>query len=88
MNTNTAAPSSTVRVPLPSTGVTLDWERMLSAPFIVGDRYGTRCSTVLVVARDGQARFVERSFDAAGRLSGVVDERFGITPETRFEPRS
>jgi uncharacterized protein with NRDE domain len=73
---------------LPSTGVTLDWERMLSAPFIVGDRYGTRCSTVLVVARDGEARFIERSFDAAGRLSGVVDERFGITPGTRFDPRS
>lgn len=63
---------------LPSTGVPLDWERRLSAPFIVGDGYGTRCSTVLVVARDGAARFVERSFDAAGRLTGVVDERFSL----------
>lgn len=73
---------------LPSTGVTIEWERMLSAPFIVSDRYGTRCSTVLVVGRDGEARFVERSFDEAGRLVGVVDERFGIAPGTRFEPRS
>lgn len=63
---------------LPSTGVPLDWERRLSAPFIVGDGYGTRCSTVLVVTRDGAARFVERSFDAAGRLTGVVDERFSL----------
>ncbi len=63
---------------LPSTGVTLEWERMLSAPFIVSERYGTRCSTVLVVARDGEARFVERSFDAGGRPTGIVDERFAI----------
>jgi uncharacterized protein with NRDE domain len=61
---------------------------MLSAPFIVSDRYGTRCSTVLVVARDGQVRFVERSFDAAGCLTGVADERFDITPGAWFEPRS
>jgi len=73
---------------LPSTGVTLEWERMLSAPFIVSERYGTRCSTVFVVARDGAARFVERSFDAGGRPTGVVDERFGISPGTWFEPRS
>ncbi len=29
-------------------------------------RYGTRCSTVLAVARTGDARFVERTFDAQG----------------------
>ena len=63
---------------LPSTGVTLEWERLLSAPFILGERYGTRCSTLLTVDRDGQARFVERSFDAAGRLNGVVDEAFAL----------
>ncbi len=63
---------------LPSTGVPLDRERMLSAPFIVSERYGTRCSTVLVVGRDGEARFVERSFDAAARPTGEVDERFRV----------
>jgi len=69
------------RVPdamLPSTGVPLDWERMLSAPFIVSERYGTRCSTVLVVGRDGEARFVERSFDPAGATTGTVDTRFPL----------
>jgi uncharacterized protein with NRDE domain len=63
---------------LPSTGVTLEWERMLSAPFIVSERYGTRCSTVLAVSRDGEACFVERSFDPEGRLAGEVDERFAL----------
>lgn len=63
---------------LPSTGVSLEWERLLSAPFIVGERYGTRCSTLLTVDRDGQVRFVERSFDADGELTGTVDERFAL----------
>ena len=65
---------------LPSTGVPLDRERMLSAPFIVSERYGTRCSTVFVVGRDGEARFVERAFDATGELAGEVDERFRVAP--------
>lgn len=45
---------------LPDTGVGAARERLLS-PFIRGDVYGTRASTVLTVARDGQARLVERS---------------------------
>ena len=63
---------------LPSTGVPIDWERLLSAPFIVTDdgKYGTRCSTVLAIGRDGEARFVERSFDARGVPTGTVDVRF------------
>jgi uncharacterized protein with NRDE domain len=63
---------------LPSTGVTLEWERRLSAPFIVSDDYGTRSSTILTIDRGGDARFVERSFDAGGLRTGQVEHRFGI----------
>ena len=63
---------------LPHTGVTVEWERMLSAAFIAAPHYGTRCSTVLLLDRDGGARFIERSFDAAGACTGVVDEAFTI----------
>lgn len=65
---------------LPSTGVPLEWERRLSAPFIVGPEvgYGTRCSTVVLLGRDGAARFVERSFDVAGEPTGEVDLRFAL----------
>lgn len=63
---------------LPSTGVSVEWERLLSAPFIVGDGYGTRCSTLFTVDREGAARFIERSFDAAGNLVGEVDQRFAV----------
>jgi uncharacterized protein with NRDE domain len=64
---------------LPRTGVALEWERLLSAPFIVDARYGTRSSTVLTVDRAGEVRFVERSFDARGEASGEVRERFALT---------
>jgi uncharacterized protein with NRDE domain len=63
---------------LPSTGVTLEWERLLSAPFITSARYGTRSSTVLAIERDGAARFVERSFAPDGSMTGEVDERFAL----------
>lgn len=45
---------------LPDTGVGLDRERVLSSLFIVSPEYGTRASTVLLVARDGRTTFVER----------------------------
>ena len=65
---------------LPRTGVPLEWERLLSAPFIVAEQqgYGTRCSTVLWIDRAGGARFVERSFDPAGHATGTVDLRFTV----------
>jgi len=65
---------------LPRTGVTREWERMLSSPFIVAPNYGTRCSTIVLIDRDGAVRFVERSFDAEGRVSGEVDQRFVVEP--------
>ena len=42
----------------------------MSAPFVVHERYGTRCSTLLLVERNGRTTMLERRFDAAGALSG------------------
>jgi uncharacterized protein with NRDE domain len=64
---------------LPATGVTLEWERLLSAPFIVSERYGTRSSTVVTLGRDGLVSFVERSFDPAGAFAGEVRETFALS---------
>jgi uncharacterized protein with NRDE domain len=63
---------------LPSTGVSTEWEKLLSSAFIVDARYGTRCSTILTIDRDGTARFVERSFDAAGLQVGEAAFAFGL----------
>jgi uncharacterized protein with NRDE domain len=57
---------------LPQTGVPLDWERRLSAAFIVGADYGTRASTVVLVG-DDHVRFVERRFGPHGMRLGDTD---------------
>ena len=45
---------------LPSTGVSLEWERKLSAIRITGRDYGTRSSTALLLDRYGRVRFHEK----------------------------
>jgi uncharacterized protein with NRDE domain len=50
---------------LPTTGVPLDWERVLSAIQIRANGYGTRATSVLTVRSDGLASFFERSYDTA-----------------------
>jgi uncharacterized protein with NRDE domain len=68
---------------LPATGVSAQWESLLSSPFIVSPEYGTRSSTVLLIAQDDCARFVERSFDAGGRAVGEVAFDFRLDSVSR-----
>jgi len=63
---------------LPATGLALEWERLLSSAFVRANDYGTRCSTVFRIDREGQARFDEWSWDRAGRESGRCTYRFAI----------
>jgi uncharacterized protein with NRDE domain len=48
---------------LPDTGIGLDRERALSSMFIKTNGYGTRCSTVILVSKQGEVTFEERTFD-------------------------
>lgn len=72
-NDREAAPDSE----LPDTGVGADLERFLSPPFIVGERYGTRCTTIVSLGR--RSRVAERSFNPAGEA--VADLRYGFEAE-------
>lgn len=47
---------------LPRTGVSLEWERLLSAAFVRSPQYGTRSATVLLRDRSGWVRFIEQGF--------------------------
>ena len=47
---------------LPSTGVPLAWERMLSAIFVQSADYGTRASTLMLRRHDGFSTIHEKSF--------------------------
>jgi uncharacterized protein with NRDE domain len=55
---------------LPSTGVSLEWERRLSTAFIRSPDYGTRASTVVLIDKVGGLSFIERSFGAGGEALG------------------
>ncbi|WP_397580117.1 NRDE family protein [Sphingorhabdus sp.] len=48
--------------------------------FIRNAVYGTRCSTILAVGRDGAGRIMERSFDKAGNGLGESAEAFNWAP--------
>jgi uncharacterized protein with NRDE domain len=59
---------------LPRTGVSLEWERALSAIFIrsADGRYGTRCSTLVITERQQERRVthvLERSFPSGPGLA-------------------
>ncbi len=54
---------------LPDTGVGIAIERLLSPPFVLGDTYGTRCSTLVLAGCDGIA-ITERRFGANQALLG------------------
>jgi len=58
MADQTRAPDSE----LPATGVPLEWERALSAMFIVTPTYGTRSTSIFRVDNSGQASLIERHF--------------------------
>ncbi|QID17954.1 NRDE family protein [Nitrogeniibacter mangrovi] len=63
---------------LPHTGISLAWERRLSSAFIRAPGYGTRCTTVVLVGRDGRCRFLEQRWNADGDADGLTDETFTI----------
>jgi uncharacterized protein with NRDE domain len=55
---------------LPTGGLPREWERILSAPFVVHPSYGTRCSTVVLLEPGGGLYLAERRFDSAGEPAG------------------
>lgn len=72
---------------LPSTGVAPEWEKLLSSAFIRSPNYGTRASTVLRVRHDGRFDYVERSFDAGGKIGEVSYEgRLKVASDTGTVP--
>ncbi len=63
---------------LPDTGFGLATERVLSSPFIAAPGYGTRATTLLLVASSGRATFLERRFDEGFRESGTTRFELGF----------
>lgn len=62
---------------LPKTGVSIEWERILSSLFIQTNGYGTRGSTILLMS-DQEIQYVERTFSSSGTSEQAY--RFPIEP--------
>lgn len=63
---------------LPRTGVSLEWERLLSSAFVRAQDYGTRCSTIIRIERQGRAYFDEWSWDSVGSDIGRTSLQFEL----------
>jgi uncharacterized protein with NRDE domain len=65
---------------LPSQGAPLAFERALAAPFIHAPErdYGTRCTTLLAIGRDGTVDLVEHTWRRDTALAGSVRHAFKL----------
>lgn len=52
---------------LPDTGISLEWERLLSSSFISSETYGTRAITILLQQYDGATQLIEQVYDRNGK---------------------
>ena len=65
---------------LPTTGVSLDIERLLSSRFIRSPGYGTRACSVVTIDASNQVRFSEQNYTDADHSDALIQETFDITP--------
>ena len=64
---------------LPDTGVGLERERVLSSALIVSPLYGTRASTVILLNRNGEVDFTERTILPHGIHAETLRYRFTLS---------
>ncbi len=62
---------------LPHRGRPIETERRVAPCFIVGEEYGTRASTVVVIQNDN-IRFSEQTYFSAGEVGGLVEFEFAV----------
>lgn len=68
---------------LPRTGVSLEWERLLSAAFVRSPDYGTRSSTLLILDAEDDLHMTEVGFDAFGHDTGHCRVSLRLTAPDR-----
>jgi len=67
------------RESLPSTGVPLDWEQLLSSIFIISPEYGTRTTNIITQDNEGKISVHDRSYNEQGYC--IKEQFFSITPK-------
>lgn len=64
---------------LPNTGVGYEMEKKLSAACIRMENYGTCCSTIILIDKDQNVTYVEKTYPVDGRKETEVMEKFVLT---------
>jgi uncharacterized protein with NRDE domain len=65
---------------LPSTGVPIEWERILSPVFITSPGYGTRSSTLILIDKRDRVTFLDRTFNGSSEPVTTCEFRFALEP--------
>lgn len=65
-------------IELPDTGISKEMERSLSAMCIRMENYGTCCSTIITVDRDGVVNFTEKSYPVGERKENTEHYSFKV----------
>lgn len=65
---------------LPQTGLPLEFERRVSSIFILGEHYGTRASTLLLVDARHTLHWHERSFTPQGKIAHETRISWQLAP--------
>lgn len=64
---------------LPKTGVSLDWEQLLSSIFIISPDYGTRTTDIITQDNEGNITVYDRSYNAQGEC--IETQKFSLPVE-------
>lgn len=68
---------------LPRTGIDKDMERLLSSVFVKAEEYdyGTRASTVILASKNGEVRFIERTFGRDHKMEHQSEHCFKLASD-------
>lgn len=61
---------------LPQTGIGIEREKLLSPIFIESENYGTRCSTVILIEKNGRVSFQEKIYKPAPAAASSFEFEF------------
>lgn len=57
---------------LPNTGIPPEWEQLLSSAFITSPDYGTRCTTAVIISREGTISVAEGTYNSVQDTEDIV----------------
>ena len=68
---------------LPETGLTKEWEQLLSAIFIVSPAYGTRTTSIITYDAEGEIEIHDRSYSPSGESTAI--QKFSLSSLFKHE---